>query len=316
MKRPMFVLLTNLTITLSLSVEEYNEWVLQSPTTETDNESSGRGSGRSRRRRHDSDDWYSPGGGGVDGRGRRGGDQQLEQSSINNHKKPIQTAEKQAKPKSRFQRSVEDAIDEYKSHLEKVRPSPPKKQKSENEEDDEAEVSFKVPAHAELSIEELEAKESVAQPAKDVDGQPASLPEEGDKKEEPPADGEAKVSDEKTPDDTDNEETATESVVRKKKPRKKAFRLSTKTNKSKKDAVVDVGDEAPATRRSLRSNTPKEVVKGKRNRQEEIEKCLYEDCTRQFSSYFGMMRHVAFNHRHEETAQHLKLKLTPHIESC
>ena len=41
-----------------------------------------------------------------------------------------------------------------------------------------------------------------------------------------------------------------------------------------------------------------------------FEECLYkEECTRKFSSYFSMMRHVAFSHRPERTAELMKLKL-------
>ena len=45
--------------------------------------------------------------------------------------------------------------------------------------------------------------------------------------------------------------------------------------------------------------------------EEIVEECLYVDeCTRKFSSYFSMMRHVAFFHRPERTAELMKLKLT------
>ena len=41
-----------------------------------------------------------------------------------------------------------------------------------------------------------------------------------------------------------------------------------------------------------------------------LEECLYKDeCTRKFCSYFSMMRHVAFFHRPERTAELMKLKL-------
>ena len=41
-----------------------------------------------------------------------------------------------------------------------------------------------------------------------------------------------------------------------------------------------------------------------------FEECLYKDeCTRKFCSYFSMMRHVAFFHRPERTAELMKIKL-------
>ena len=41
-----------------------------------------------------------------------------------------------------------------------------------------------------------------------------------------------------------------------------------------------------------------------------LEECLYKDeCSRKFCSYFSMMRHVAFFHRPERTAELMKLKL-------
>ena len=43
---------------------------------------------------------------------------------------------------------------------------------------------------------------------------------------------------------------------------------------------------------------------------ETFEECLYKDeCARKFCSYFSMMRHVAFFHRPERTAELMKLKL-------
>ena len=43
---------------------------------------------------------------------------------------------------------------------------------------------------------------------------------------------------------------------------------------------------------------------------EMVEECLYKDeCARKFCSYFSMMRHVAFFHRPERTAELMKLKL-------
>ena len=47
---------------------------------------------------------------------------------------------------------------------------------------------------------------------------------------------------------------------------------------------------------------------------EMVEECLYKDeCARKFSSYFSMMRHVAFFHRPETTAELMKLKLKKQI---
>ena len=44
--------------------------------------------------------------------------------------------------------------------------------------------------------------------------------------------------------------------------------------------------------------------------EEIFEECLYKDeCARKFCSYFSMMRHVAFFHRPERTAELMKLKL-------
>ena len=102
-----------------------------------------------------------------------------------------------------------------------------------------------------------------------------------------------------------------------KKSRKKAaFRLSTKTNKPKKDAVVDLESESSSLdvvsespRRSLRSNTPKESPSSVgRSNSDEVEECAIDGCQRTFAGYFSLMRHVALNHRQSKTAELLKLK--------
>jgi len=272
-------------------------------------------------------------------------------------------------------RNIQEALDEYRAHLALVRPPPPQPKPDEVKaeggrggEAEDAEISFKdQPANdnsqsGESNVTaEVNAEKSSDDVSKSASGQKSVVAssEESSSSASLKQDNEScsnETSLKTTPDESDAEGESSASFSAAKKPAKKkkksAFRLSTKTNKSKKDAVVDIiPSNAPAPddkeastlndasltptatpsggKRSLRSNTPKEppakankrkglagqsAAEGEEVEEEEVEECLEEDCQRTFSSYFSMMRHVALTHRQEKTADLLKLKLYSQLQ--
>ena len=82
-------------------------------------------------------------------------------------------------------------------------------------------------------------------------------------------------------------------------------------NKSAESSTEELGSKENKENRS--ENDTNETIKPSEtpdDPDEFLEECLYKDeCSRKFCSYFSMMRHVAFFHRPERTAELMKLKL-------
>ena len=86
-----------------------------------------------------------------------------------------------------------------------------------------------------------------------------------------------------------------------------ADQIITKSGDSSNEEVCNKDNKENRSEDSNGTTKPSETPD---DPDELLEECLYKDeCTRKFCSYFSMMRHVAFFHRPERTAELMKLKL-------